>query len=309
MARIYTDQEKREIAREFAKSPLGLVKFAKSKGICHKTVQKSVNDLFGESPKTPPALKILTYDVETSYMTLEYNSYDLRVNLKRHSIDHIKRDWWMLGAAWKWLGDKEVDCISVNPKDPENDYGVILKLHEVLSQADILVGHNSDAFDYKKFNARAILYNLPPIQPKQSIDTLKIARQNFKFSSNTLRYIADVLGVGMKDESPDWDKVIAGCPEALRYMRKYNKQDVIVTEKVYLKLRPYMKNHPNLNVYLDLKAPDGSPIPCCKSCGSVNILRSESHKYTRAGKYAYYQCGDCGSWSESKKNQVKVDLR
>jgi len=255
------------------------------------------------------APKILFWDIETSYMTIEYNTYDLKVGLKRHPIDHIKEDWFMLGAAWMLLDDKKPTVISVSPKDPRNDYEVVSTLHMVLSDADILVGHNSDAFDLKKFNARAIKYDLPPIPQKKTVDTLKVARKHFKFTSNTLRYIANYLGVSAKDESPNWKKCIEGDADELRYMREYNKQDVLVTKEVYLKLRPHISNHPNLNTYLALRDAKDERYDVCPSCGSHDLSRTPYHKYTQAGKYQLLQCGSCRSYSIDSKNRVKVTIR
>lgn len=307
----YTDEYRLDAVKYYLDSGKDFLESAKDLGISHDSlrrwVKKFKGDIGEQSRHRYP--KILTWDVECAPMTLEHMTYDLTSYIKRHPIDHIKRDWWMLGAAWKFLGEKKIGCISVNPKNPTNDEEVIHVIHDVLSSADILVGHNSDAFDYKKFNARAITYGLPPIAPKQSIDTLKIARQNFKFSSNTLRYIAQILGVDAKDESPDWQKCCLGDENELRYMRKYNRQDVIVTEKVYLKLRPYAKNHPNLNTYLNLQDDQGQPIPACKACGSVEMLRSDSHIHTNATKYRAYQCASCGSWNKHIKSLVKTVAR
>ena len=106
---------------------------------------------------------------------------------------------------------------------------VIKTLHDVLSEADIIIAHNGDKFDSKKFNTRAIAYGLPPIEPKKSVDTLKIARRRFAFTSNKLSYLAKFLGVESKDESPDWDKVLAGDEQELRYMRQYNRKEVNVS--------------------------------------------------------------------------------
>ena len=44
-------------------------------------------------------------------------------------------------------------------------------------------------------------------------------------------------------------------------MKRYNKQDVVLLEKIYLKLRPWIRIHPDI-----LK----SGI-CCQKCGSINI--------------------------------------
>ena len=211
----------------------------------------------------------------------------------RYSIDAIEKDWIMLGAAWKWLGDKETKSVSVSPKRPENDYQVIEILHTVLSDADMLIGHNSDAFDYKKFNTRAIKHGFHPISPKKTVDTLKLARKHFKFTSNKIRYIANYLGVEDKDESPDWVKCISGDEEALRYMRQYNRQDVITTEQVYLKLRGYHQTHPDIGLLI--RDVTGSEVHTCPKCGSTSI-QSRGKMYTVRTTKNRYSCNDCGGW-------------
>lgn len=260
-----------------------------------------------EKPRLYP--KILLWDVETSDMELSIRSYELKCNIKRFPIESIKRDWTMLGASWKLLGpENRVSCISVSPQNPLDDTAVVYKLHEVLSDADILIGHNGDAFDYKKFNTRAIILGLPPIAPKQTIDTLKIARKYFRFTSNKLRYIAKVLGVDAKDESPDWEKVINGDPEELRYMRSYNKQDVIVLEGLYDRLRAYHHTHPNLGVYIDLRDTGGERVDVCPTCASPSI-KTRGYSYTKTGKKRRYCCDSCGAWSTSGKSVKTTDIR
>lgn len=238
---------------------------------------------------TSPGPKILIWDVETSYMLLR--GYDM---FPKHgySLDAIERDWIMLGASWKWLGDVSTKSVSVSPKRPESDYEVISMLHTVLSEADILIGHNADGFDYKKFNARAIVHGFDPICPKKTVDTLKLARRYFKFTSNKLRYIARVLGVEDKDESPEWAKCIAGDPEALRYMRQYNRQDVITTEQVYLKLRGYHNTHPDLNKISPIRDVIGEEVHACPKCQSTHV---QSRGKSSANK-SKYQCMDCRGW-------------
>jgi len=217
--------------------------------------------------------KILFWDIETTDIELSVKTYSLKNHIKYFSPDCIVRDWSMLGAAWKYEG-QPARCISVAPHDVFNDYSVIEILHAVLSDADILVGHNSDSFDLKKFNTRALKHGLPPIPPKQTIDTLKVARKHFAVTSNKLSYLCQFYGLDHKDHSPDWQKIMDGCQDELRVMREYNKKDVIVTEQLYYKLRPYMTNHPNLNTYYDVKDTAGKPVILCPKCGDTHTVRN-----------------------------------
>ncbi len=235
---------------------------------------------------------MLVWDIESTSIDILHRQYDLTVNTKRFRPDEIVRDWTMLGAAWKFIGNDEIRCISVSPKNPLNDYMVVKYTYEALEQADILIGHNSDAFDLKKFNARAIYYDMKPLPPKQQIDTLKEARKHFKFTSNKLSYLANYLGITSKDESPDWNRILDGDADELSKMREYNKKDVIVTEQLYLKLRGWMKTHPNVSLYTPIKDIEGKKLLSCKVCNSMNYSKYGFH-YHKASKTQRYQCLDC----------------
>jgi len=249
--------------------------------------------------------KILIWDVECTDLTLEINQYDLKVFTRRFDPKYIKRDWTLLGAAVKWLDDDKAHALSVRCEDPLNDEGVVKALHHVLDQAEVLIGHNSDAFDLKKFNARAISYGLPPLGKKVQIDTLKMARKYFKFTSNKLSYIADFLGLDLKDNSPDWNACKKGCPDALRYMRKYNKQDVIVTAQIYKKLRAYHHTHPDLSVYAREFYPDGEMVRHCPVCLSIDFNK-RGVVQRKSGTKQRFKCNECRhNWYDRKNIKRK----
>ena len=62
-------------------------------------------------------------------------------------------------------------------------------------------------------------------------------------------------------------------------------------EKVYLKLRPWAKNHPNLNV-------EDSRVGCPR-CKGLNLQR-RGWRITGNNKRRLYQCQDCGAWPMGK---------
>jgi hypothetical protein len=67
----------------------------------------------------------------------------------------------------------------------------------------------------------------------------------------------------------------------------------VATEKVYLKLRPYIVGHPNVGNY------DDNEERVCPKCGSHKV-QQRGFSVTQAGKYARYQCTSCGGWSRSR---------
>lgn len=247
-------------------------------------------------------LNIITFDTETSHSVLA------EFGLRRHGMtshDNILQDWFMFCAAWKTLGQKKVHSVSLldDPKafdqDITNDRVVVEKLHEVLSSADMLVGHNIDNFDWKVFNTRCIYHGLPPVPKIRTADTYKIARRAFRFTSNRLDYIAKFLGVGAKVETEKglWLKALAGDKKALKAMTKYCCGDVQVNEDVYLKLRPFDHMHPNLSTINDME----DTTPRCTKCNS-DKLQKRGYARTNAGVFHRYQCQNCTGWGRGRKN-------
>src|SRR3990167_848974 len=71
---------------------------------------------------------------------------------------------------------------------------------------DILIGHNSIAFDRNWLNGVMIRHELPFVPRRIHIDTYQVAKGKLQFQSYSLANIADVLGLGSKDEPSknDW---------------------------------------------------------------------------------------------------------
>lgn len=258
--------------------------------------------------------RVLIWDIETAPMITTafslFNEYS--------HYENILQDWFIICASWKWLGHDKVYATSIakNKKDlaryregilieenPSVDKTVIEDLHKVLSETDVIVGHNGDKFDLKMFNVRAAKYGLPPIPYIPSVDTLKTAKGNFRFSSNRLDYLGRFLGLGKKVETEKglWKRCVLGDVSAIKKMVEYNEGDVLLLEKVYYVLRPYMRNHPNLNL---INKDDMS----CPKCESTKMQKRGFYR-TRVSVFQRYQCTDCGGWTRSKKSIIRTDVR
>lgn len=234
--------------------------------------------------------RILLWDVETSPIVA--TTWTL---FKPHlSHENIIEESTIISAAWKWFNEDEVYAASVSPKRPKNDKGLIEEIYDVLKSADVLVAHNGDKFDLRKFNARAIYHGLKPLPTIPTIDTLKVARKIFAFNSNRLDYLGHFLcNTGKIPTTYNlWLRVMDGDEKALAEMLEYNKMDIIVLEKVYEKLRPYIKNHPNASLFTE-----GEQV--CPTCGSSS-LQKRGFTFTRTVKRQRFQCKECGAWSSGK---------
>jgi DNA polymerase elongation subunit (family B) len=199
-----------------------------------------------------------------------------------------------LSFSFKWLGEKRVYAYGLcdfKGSRASREAALLKTLHSLFDKADIIIAHNGDAFDIKKSNAYFIRNGLTPPAPYKSVDTLKVARKYFKFNSNRLNDLADYLGLGHKIQTGGfelWKACMRGEKKAWDLMIKYNKQDVVLLEKVYFKLRPWMMTHPNIN------ALSGKP-ESCANCGSGN-LQKRGFAVVGKNKKQRYQCQDCGVW-------------
>jgi hypothetical protein len=140
-----------------------------------------------------------------------------------------------------------------------------------------------------------VKHNMSPPTPYRQLDTKKIAKRYFNFTSNKLDDLGVYLGVGkkLKTDADLWKFCMAGDKKAWDKMKKYNKQDVILLEKIYLKFRPWVNSHPALNVL------DGRPKSCNK-CGSNRMNKSMKYLATNTNLYQYYRCQKCGGMAKSR---------
>lgn len=240
--------------------------------------------------------KILILDIETAPIrAYVWGLWDQNVGLSQ-----IISNWFMLSWAAKWLGEEEVysDVLTPDEVKEENDKRISERLWKFLDEADIIIAHNGDRFDMPKIRSRFLMNGLFPPSSYKQIDTLKVARQEFGFASNKLDGLAKLLGHEAKHTTTFelWADCMKGNIDALNFMEKYNIQDIYVLENVYLSVRPYIKGHPNLDLYTD------SDESHCPSCGK-NTLRIVTDKffYTQSVRYQVHRCSSCNSLARAKK--------
>lgn len=234
-------------------------------------------------------VRVLFFDIENSPNLGTY--FQL---WKEGNIVWKEKDWYFLSFSYKWLDEKQTHVKSLPDyksykKDPENDKELITDLWKLFDEADVVIAHNGNAFDIKKSNARFIYHGLPPPSLYKQIDTKLIAKRYFNFDSNKLTDLGKYLGLGEKLETGGydlWRKCMAGDKKSWKVMCDYNKQDVILLEKVYLKLRGWDNQHPNISLISGEKTN-------CPNCNSSHT-KKKGFNYTKIHTYQSHQCLDCG---------------
>ncbi len=241
--------------------------------------------------------RILLLDLETSPNVAHvWGLWNQNVSIKQllESTEVI-----CFGA--RWLGDETVEIRSVH-KDGKKK--MLERIWDLMDQADVIAGWNTKSFDVKHLNREFIENGMLPPSPHIDLDLMVKSKAVFRFPSNKLDYFVQKLNLGKKVQHEGhelWIKCMAGDEEAWERMYEYQKQDVDLLVKVYDKLQPWIKGHPNHGLFSDKDF-------ACTNCGSEYLQKRGFH-YTGAGKFQRFVCNDCGKWSHASKRTATTELR
>ena len=211
----------------------------------------------------------------------------------------------MLSWAGKWLFYPEIHSDVLTPDEAKrgDDKRISASLWQYIEDADVIIAHNGIKFDLAKINTRFLIHNMLPPSPYQTIDTCLVARKKFGFEHNKLDYLAERLGLSRKIETDFqlWVDCLDGKAEALLNMVTYNKQDVMILEEVYVKLRAWIPVHPNMGLFAE--AEPGKLI--CPVCGNVNVEYAGYYS-TPVNQYRSFRCADCGAIARSRVTDTPI---
>jgi DNA polymerase III alpha subunit (gram-positive type) len=231
--------------------------------------------------------KILVFDIETT---------DFKGNFGH-----------MLMWSGKFIGQ---DKIYQGRIDENDDYGtttrsmiddsrIVMELRNLVDSSDAVVYHYGDRFDLKFLNTRCLENGMMPPAKVTSIDTWKVARNNLAMTSNRLATLAESFGNGNEKSSlsrEQWKLASHGDKEVLDAMMAYCIKDVLATEAIYLRLRPFMYHHPIMHVKGDNHI--------CPACGSEKTNGNGSYR-TKHYKVYRQRCTSCGMGFERSREKVK----
>lgn len=234
--------------------------------------------------------KILLLDIETSPNT----AHVWGIWQQNISLNQLLESSYTMCFAAKWLGEDEIFFDSVYQSE---HIDMLKKIHNLIDEADAVIHYNGAKFDMPTLNKEFLLAGLSPPSPVKQIDLLQVAKKQFRFVSNKLDYVSQALGLGKKTKHVGhelWIQCMANNPEAWATMEEYNKNDVVLLEKVYYKFRPWIKHHINLSIFNDEEI-------VCPNCGGKHAQR-RGYALTAVSKFQRYQCRECGNWFRGNKN-------
>lgn len=263
---------------------------------------------------TTPA-RVLTFDIERRPGV--FFSWGPRA-------DYLGRDKQLIRSStisWaaKWYGQREImyadiDAVDSTFMQPEQVPGyreMLTGLRDLLDQADVVVGYNSVRFDEAKVRGELARLGIPAPSPFRSVDLMRTTkRMGWDYAS--LAETLDAFGLGGKLAHQGfslWVDFLRGDPKARKLMRAYNVQDVAQTERAYDAMRPYIKDHPNLNLWAGNDA-DGRPLEVCCNCGHDRLrVVPERDSLTALTAYALVECRKCGAHMRRSFIKARTTLR
>lgn len=194
--------------------------------------------------------------------------------------------------SYRWDGEDEVHSIHLNEKqynkNIRNEKPIIKEFLKVVNQADVMVAHNGDKFDWKKFNFKVAKYNLKPVKKPILVDTLKMVKQEMSADSHRLGDLCREFNLPVKIPlNGGFTAAFRGYGKYLELVN-YNRQDIICLEMLYNYIKPHCR--PKYDVSkLDNKN------RACSSCGSCDIIKYGKYILATGKQVSRYRCKTCKS--------------
>lgn len=243
--------------------------------------------------KTKGVPKVLIFDIETAPLDVyAWSLWD-----KFTPLSFLKEDWFILSWAARWLGSSKSATMYEDMEgrvDTRDDSALLENIWLLLDEADVVVTQNGIKFDARKLNARFLANGYQKPSPYRHIDTLRIAKKEFGFTSNKLEYMTDRFCTKYKKLKHGnfagmslWLECLQENPKAWKEMKKYNKYDTLSLEELYMLVRGWDSKHPNFALYNDAEEAQ------CNTCGSTE-LEENGFAYTNSSKFQRYRCTNCG---------------
>ena len=235
--------------------------------------------------------KILLLDIETApAVAYVWGLHDQNIN-----INQVVKPGYVLCWSARWLDGEMEFC-----KITQGQRKMLLRIRNLLDEADAVVHYNGASFDIPVLNREFIKHKIPPPSPFKQIDLYRAIHRTTRFDSGKLAFVAKELKIGEKLSTGGfelWEGCMNGDQSAWAIMEKYNRQDVELLVTLYKRLLPWIPAHPVLT--------SGEGLSCTRCEGKH--LQRRGQAVVSGGAYARYQCQDCGAWSRGTALVVKRD--
>lgn len=230
----------------------------------------------------------LFFDIETSYNQGWFWQTSRKTSI---GFEQIIKPSDIICICYKWQGSEKIYSLKWDRGDSKQ---MVKKFVEILKEADEIVGHNGDNFDLKWVRTKFLMQGGKSLPDFKTIDTLKISRSKFRFPSNRLGDIGQVLGLGGKVDTGGiqlWHDIIQkNSSKAMNKMVEYCKGDVLLLERIFLRLEGFSKPKTHIGRFA------GEDSCSCPYCAS-NKTELNNRVVLASGRIQVrMRCNDCGKY-------------
>ncbi len=224
----------------------GKVKLAAQFGVSYDTMKHWVSESGSTRKQTKEPTMIITIPELLSMrpsVNLDFVCFDIETS-------NLQADFSILMTACiKPYGREAIVFRADNypewETDRANDYKITRAIAEELRKHAIVVGHFSSGFDIPFLRAKMTKHGLEPLPQMFGIDSWRIAKQNFKVSSRSLKNLANYFAIGEKEpvEGALWlSAAYGGDKDAMNKIVAHNVRDVEVLERLACISFPYLRS-------------------------------------------------------------------
>jgi DNA polymerase elongation subunit (family B) len=253
--------------------------------------------------------KVLYVDIETSYAVGTF--WGSRM-WKTDILDVIQESMPIM-VGYMWEGDKKARSFCL--KDFKgykpglfniDDKALAERTRDLLNEADVVVGQNSQSFDVRMLMARFWHHRIPAPDGFDQEDTKIRAKKTFYLASYKLKHMAKFAGVKQKTDPGGiraWDDVIKHGT-GWENMSKYCRNDVETTRELFLSMRGYVKSKVIANLFTR------KPYHCPNVTCMARDYQKAGRRATKTGWKQKFVCMVCGTrWLGAlEKDDSKLNI-
>lgn len=202
----------------------------------------------------------------------------------------------------KWHGERAVFYAEWDSDDPH----YLAKVSaELFDEADIVVTYNGARADIRWLQEPWDDLGLNPT-PYKHVDLFRLQTRWARLRKS-LSYLLDKMSLANKDGKYNIDEAMGACAgddKMRRRLKRYNVQDVVITEQLFDRLRHLLPGI-NLGVY----HADAEDTRRCPYCGKEDTLTANGWYTASVQRYAMFTCSACGGHSRTNVVKARVAVR
>lgn len=246
-------------------------------------------------------MRYLFADIETSPMLVYTHYIGSKVSINPVQIKEYKK---VICISYAWSDEPISKVHTLKWDKNQDDSKMLMDFNEVAKSADVIIGHNAQAFDIRELRTAIALRGLADAWCETPVfDTLKDYRRMFRLPSNRLDAIGGQLNIGRKNSTDFqlWIDVSNGCKKAMTRMVKYCEQDVKLLRKIHKRLAKYVT--PSIKDYNTAHTIMSRQPSECKECGNtLSFIKYGRYTYNKQ-MYQKWLCKMCGKVNMPEKDR------